>query len=243
VCTFVGSLCGLFLRHLLPDNHLNEDARDVVKLGAGLIATMAALVLGLLINSAKSSLDAMNNELTQSSAIIIELDQSLAGYGPETAELRQLLRKSIVAVLDRIGPGIVMKSEATEKFDIAKSLRKIQSRLRSMSPRNESQTILQTQALQEINQLVHSRIVLLERKSRQISYVFLVILIFWLNVIFVSFGLLAPRNKTVIGVLFVCALSVSAAIFLLMEMNSPFKGFISVSAAPLRSALEQLGNL
>ena len=243
VCTFVGSLCGLFLRFLLPDNHLNDDARDVVKLGSGLIATMAALVLGLLINSAKSSLDTMNNELTQTSTVIIELDQSLASYGPETAELRQLLRKSVVAVLDRIGPGIVMKSEATERFDIAKSLRKIQGRLRTMSPRNDSQTMLQTEALQEVNQLVHSRLMLLEQSNRQISFVFLVILIFWLIVIFVSFGLLAPRNKTVLGVLFVCALSVSAAIFLLMEMNSPFKGFISVSAAPLRSALAQLGNL
>jgi hypothetical protein len=243
VCTFVGSLCGLYLRFLLPDNHLNEDARDVVKLGAGLIATMAALVLGLLINSANSTLVAMNNELTQSSAIIIELDESLASYGPETRELRQLLRNSVVAVLEKVGPGNSMKSGSVEKFDIAKSLRKIQSRVRSMSPLNDSQTLLQAQALQEVNQLAHSRLLMLERGNSQISYVFMVILICWLNVIFVSFGLLAPRNKTVIGVLFVCALSVSAAIFLLMEMNSPFKGIINVSAAPIRSAIEQLGSL
>jgi len=82
---------------------------------------------------------------------------------------------------------------------------------------------------------------LLEQKKRQISGILLFVLVFWLNVIFVSFGLLAPNNKTVIGVLFVCALSVSAAIFILMEMNSPYKGFINVSAAPLRSALELLG--
>jgi hypothetical protein len=204
---------------------------------------MAALVLGLLISSAKSSLDTMNNELTQSSALIVELDQSLASYGNETVELRQLLRKGVGAVLDRIGPDNILKSGTADKFDVSKSLRRIQSKLRTMAPQNDSQTILQSQALQEVNQLVHSRILLLERSSGQISSVFLVILIFWLNVIFVSYGLLAPRNKTVIGVLFVCALSVSAAIFLLMEMNSPFNGYINVSATPLRSALEHLGSL
>jgi hypothetical protein len=242
VCTFGGSLCGLFLRFLLPDHHLNDDARDVVKLGAGLIATMAALVLGLLINSAKSSLDTMNNQLTQTSTIIVELDQSLASYGPETAELRQLLRKSVVATLDRLSIlEDVFTTRQTFKFDVSQSLRRIQSKLRLLSPQNVSQTMLQSQALEEINQLIHSRLLLREQSTRQISRIFLVILIFWLNVIFVSYGLVAPRNKTVLGVLFVCALSVSAAIFLLMEMNKPFTGYISVSTTPLQSALDQLG--
>ena len=98
VLTFAGSLCGLFLRYLLPDHHLNDDARDVVKLGAGLIATMAALMLSLLINSANNSLETKNNELTQAGTTIVELDQTLASYGAETKELRPLLRdrKSVV---------------------------------------------------------------------------------------------------------------------------------------------------
>ena len=241
-CTFGGALGGLFLRFLLPDHHLNEDARDVVKLGAGLIATMAALVLGLLINSAKNTLDTMNNQLTQTSTIIVELDQSLASYGPETAELRQLLRKSVAATLDRLGLEDVFKTRQTYKFDVSKSLRNIQSKLRLLSPRNDSQTILQSQALEEISELIHSRLLLREQSNRQISKTFLIVLIFWFNVIFVSYGLLAPRNRTVLGVLFVCALSVSAAIFLLMEMNKPFTGYISVSTAPLQSALDQLGS-
>jgi hypothetical protein len=240
VLTFAGSLCGLFLRFLLPDNHLNEDARDVVKLGTGLIATIAALLLGLLINSANNSLDTMNNELTQASTTIVELDQTLASYGPETAELRQLLRKIVVAVLETIGPENKLKEGITEKVDIGKELRTIHRKLRSISPQNNAQTILLSQAFQEVNQLRYSRLSLLEHKKRQISGILLFVLIFWLIVIFVSFGLLAPRNKTLLGVLFVCALAVSAAIFILMEMNSPYKGFISVSADPLRTALEQL---
>jgi hypothetical protein len=241
VFTFAGSLCGLLLRFMLPDHHLNEDARDVVQLGSGLIAAMAALVLGLLINSANNSLDTMNNELAQASATIVELDQSLASYGPETAEPRQLLRNIVVAVLETIGPENVLKEGATEKVDFGKALRRIQSKLRSLPPQNNAQTILQSQAIQEVEQLTHSRLLLLEHRHRRLSVIFLIVLIFWFTVIFVSFGLLAPRNWTVIGVLFVCALSVSAAIFILTEMNNPYKGFISVSAAPLQSALEQLG--
>jgi hypothetical protein len=241
VFTFAGSLCGLLLRFMLPDHHLNEDARDVVQLGSGLIAAMAALVLGLLINSANNSLDTMNNELAQASATIVELDQSLASYGPETAEPRQLLRNIVVAVLETIGPENVLKEGATEKVDLGKALRRIQSKLRSLPPQNNAQTILQSQAIQEVEQLTHSRLLLLEHRHRRLSVIFLIVLIFWLTVIFVSFGLLAPRNWTVIGVLFVCALSVSAAIFILTEMNNPYKGFISVSAVPLQSALEQLG--
>ena len=241
VFTFAGSLCGLFLRFILPDNHLDEDARDVMQLGAGLIATMTALLLGLLINSANNSLDALSTELTQASTTIVELDQSLASYGPETAEPRQLLRTIVVAALETIGPENILKEKPIEKVDLGKALRKIQSKLRSLSPQNNSHDILQSQALQEAKQLTHSRLMLLEHRHRRISVIFLIVLIFWLTVIFVSFGLLAPRNWTVIAVLFVCALSVSAAIFILTEMNNPYKGFISVSAAPLHSALEQLG--
>jgi hypothetical protein len=241
VFTFAGSLCGLFLRYLLPDNHLNEHARDVVKLGSGLIATMAALMLGLLINSANNSLGTMSNELTQASTTIVELDQTLASYGSETAELRQLLRKIVAAALEKIGPENILQEGNTEKIDVTKVLRTVQGKLRSLSPKNNSQAILQAQAFQEVKQLTHSRQLLLEQKKRQISDILLYVLIFWLIVIFVSLGLLAPRNKTVIGVLFVCALAISAAIFILMEMNSPYKGFINVSADPLRSAQEELG--
>ena len=244
VFTFAGSLCGLFLRFMLPDNHLNENARDVVKLGAGLIATMVALILGLLINSAHTSLDTISNELTQTSTTIVELDQTLASYGPQTAELRQLLRECVDTVLENLEsrePENVVKEGTTEKFDVEKAWRKMQSKLRSMSPQNNAQTILQSQAYEEVKELTHSRLLALERGQKEISGVFLIVLIFWLVVIFVDFGLLAPHNWTVIGVLFVCALSVSAAIFILTAMNSPYKGFISVSAAPLRSALEQLG--
>jgi hypothetical protein len=69
---------------------------------------------------------------------------------------------------------------------------------------------------------------------------FLVVLLFWLAITFASFGLLAPPNVTVISILFVCTLSVSAAVFLILEMDGPFEGFITVSPEPLRYALAHL---
>lgn len=238
--TFTGSLCGLFLRHLLPDNHLNDDARDVVKLGSGLIATIAALILGLLINSANNSLDTMNNELTETSATLVELDQTLASFGSETVELRQILRKIVAAVLETIGPENILKAGNTEKIDIAEELRKIQRKLRIMEPKNNAETMLQSQAIEEVNQLTYSRTLLLEHKKRHISGILLIVLIFWLNAIFISFGLLAPRNRTVIGILFICAISISAAVFILMEMNNPYNGFINVSVGPWIDAQVQM---
>lgn len=103
-CVFGGALLGMVLRRIVPRHHLDEESKDVVKLGMGLVGTMAALVLGLLLASAKGSYDAQNAELTQVSANIVLLDRVLAHYGPETAEARQMLRGAVARGLDRMWP-------------------------------------------------------------------------------------------------------------------------------------------
>ena len=97
-------MCGILLRRALPPDHLSADSKDVVKMGMGLVATMAALVLGLLVSSAKSFYDAQSAELTQMSARLILLDRILAHYGPETKEVRDLLRDTLADTIDRIWP-------------------------------------------------------------------------------------------------------------------------------------------
>src|SRR5271163_2511215 len=91
-CVFGGALTGMVLRLILPEHHLSTDSKDVVRLGIGLIATMSALVLALLVASAKSSYDAQKTEVTQISANIVLLDLALAHYGPETKDIRAQLR-------------------------------------------------------------------------------------------------------------------------------------------------------
>jgi hypothetical protein len=89
--------------------------------------------------------------------------------------------------------------------------------------------------------LGRTRSLLLEQTGGSIPMPFLVVLVFWFTVIFITFGLFAPPNATVIAVLLVCALSVAGAIFLILELDRPFEGLIQISDAPLRSALARLG--
>lgn len=238
---FGGALLGFFLRTFLPEHHLSDEGRDVVKLGAGLIATLAALVLGLLVSSAKSSLDTMNSELTQSSAKIILLDRVLANYGPETKEVRDLLRGNVAAVIERVWPEEKSRQSRVESAGVTSGMEKIQENLRELTPRNNSQRLLQTQALHVADDLTQVRWLLIEQAQSPLPKAFLIVLLFWLTTLFVSFGMLAPRNATVFAVLLVCALSVSGAIFLILEMNSPLTGMIKVSSAPMRNALGHLG--
>ncbi len=235
VCIFGGSILGMVLHTVLPEHHLSADSKDVIKLGMGLTATMSALVLALLTNSAKGSFDTQRNELTQMSANIILLDRILAHYGPETKDARDLLKKTVAGMISRIWPdegsGPQMEPASAEAF---------YDKIQALSPQNEVQRALQSQAVKMSVDIGQSRWLLFEQGGRSIPMPFLVLLIFWVTVIFLSFGLFAPRNATVIVTLFLCALSVSGAIFLILELDRPFGGLVQISSAPLHSALSQI---
>jgi len=240
-CTLGGALLGLFLRTLLPEHHLRDDSKDALKLGTGLIATLVALVLGLLVGSAKSSFDAMSTGLTELGAKVILLDRTLAQYGPETMEARDLLRRSVASSIELIWPENRTAKEGLKAVETGTRVESIQGELRKLSPRDDSQRLLLSEALQISGEVAQGRWLLIERAQGSLPTPFLVVLVFWLVVLFFCFGLFSPHNPTVIAVLFICALSVSGAIFLILEMNTPIEGMIKVSSAPLRKALEHLG--
>lgn len=236
---FGSALLAVFVRNALPEHHLSADSKDVVKLGIALIATMSALVLSLLIASAKSAYDTRSNQLVQVSADIIELDRALARYGPETKEPRSLLERSVAATLERFWP-----AEGAQPIAIdpkASPVEALYDKIEELSPQNEAQRALRSQAETTALDMGRTRLLLFEHLDRSIPVPFLVVLVFWLCIIFASFGLFAPRNATVIAVLCVCALSVSGAIFLILELDRSFEGLLKVSDAPLRAALAQLG--
>jgi hypothetical protein len=236
---FGSALLAMFVRSALPEDHLSADSKDVVKLGIALIATMSALVLGLLVASAKSAYDTRSNQLLQVSADIILLDRSLARYGPETKEARSLLQSSVAAVVERFWPADSNRPAAVDPK--ASPVEALYNKIEELSPQNEAQRSLRNQALTMAVDLGHTRLLLFEQLGSSIPVPFLVVLTFWLCIIFASFGLFAPRNGTVIAVLLVCALSVSGAIFLILELDRSFEGMLQVSSAPLRAALAQLG--
>jgi hypothetical protein len=235
---FGGALLGMALRAILPENHLTGDSRDVVKLGMGLIATMAALVLGLLIASAKTSFDTQSAELTEMSSKMVLLDRILAHYGPDAQDARAVLRSSVAEALDSVSSnnaGGVVQYGSTVSGEI------LYDKIQRLSPKDDAQRSIQSQALNIMIGLGQTRWLLAAQRSNSVSEPMLVVLVSWLTIIFISFGLFAPRNLTVIVSLLVSALSVSGAIFLILEMYSPYAGLIHVSAAPLRAALAHLG--
>jgi len=238
-CIFGGALLGMFLRSVLPEHHLSADSKDVVKVAMGLIGTMAALLLGLLVASAKASYDTRSSELTQMSANFVLLDRMLAHYGPETKEERDLLRRAVAGLLARIWSED--SNEAAKLDPAAASSEVLYDKIQQLSPQNDSQRWLQSQALSMAMNLGQTRWLLFEQSGSSISLPLLVVMVLWLSVLFGSFGLFAPRNMTVVFALLLAALSVSGAIFLILELDRPFEGLIQISNAPLRSALAHLG--
>jgi len=238
-CVFGGAMLGVWLRTILPEHHLNADTKEVVKLGVGLIGTMTALVLGLLVASAKGSFDTQRAELTQWSANVILLDRILAHYGPETAEIRGSLKVAVGRMVDQIWS---KGGEETSATDSQLARREVMfDKLQELTPHNDSQRAIQSQAENMAIKLAETRWLLFEQSGSSISVPFLVVVVFWLTILFVSFGLFAPRNGTVIVTLLVSAMSVAGAIFLILELDHPFSGAIQISSAPVRSALAVLG--
>jgi hypothetical protein len=237
-----GSFGGMLLRNVLPAHHLVEDSKDLVRLGTGVIGTIGALVLCLLIASAKTSYDTQGSQVRELTANIILLDRLLAEYGPEANAARDALRSSIVPLVDQIwrkgSSGVTPKMpfEPTAMGEAA--FHKVQE----LSPRDDNQRALQARAIQVFADLAHTRLLLFAQTDNPIPTPFLVVLVFWLTIIFASFSLFTRPNATVIAALLIFALSASGAIFLILELSQPFSGLMQVSSAPVRNALAPLGS-
>jgi hypothetical protein len=236
-----GALAGMALSRMLPDEHLSSDSRDAIKLGSGMISLMAALVLGLLVSSAKSNYDAASAAVTQGGARIILLDRVLAHYGPESEPVRDELRRSLGAALELLWPVERRTEPALQILERDAPMEKVLDEIRALTPRTDAQRALHAQAQQLGNEILLSRWIQVEQARATLPRMFLQILVFWLTMLYLSFGLIAPRNATVLGVLFVGALSLATAFFLVLEMDDPMEGMIQVSSAPMRKAFEQLG--
>jgi hypothetical protein len=241
IIVFAGTLLGMSMQKVLPSHHLNDKTQDIVKLSAGTIATLTALVLGLLVSSAKSSFDSMSNGVVQGSAKFILLDRQLARYGPEAKSARDQLKQTLASAIAAVWPTESTGLSAITAFEHLNGMELVEDKLRDLKPENETQRQLLNRAFQLTGELGQAHWLLIEQAQSQLPLPLLVILVFWLALLFMSFGLFAPRNFTVVIVLFVGACAISAAIFLVLELNSPLEGVFKISSAPLMSALRHLG--
>jgi len=230
------------LRRTLPGHHFDADSKDTVKVGIGLIATMTALLLGLVTASAKSSFDAADSAVKKTAIDVLTLDRLLARYGSETGDIRKGLQRAIGARTDQIWPKGDSKRADLDpiRSGAASQAEVLPEAIRVLKPRDDSQRALHSRAMDLAEQLLQERWLVLAGTETSIPVPFLVILVFWLTLTFASFGLFAPGNAMVLWVLFLCALSVGGAVFLILEMDTPFEGLLRISADPWRYALAHL---
>lgn len=238
ICIYGSVLAGLSLQSQLPPSHLRDESKDTIRTGSGLIATLTALVLGLLVGSAKSSFDAIDAGITQAGAKMILLDRTLARYGPETRPARNSLRGSIASALEHGWPEIHTGVLDVDPRGAEPGLEKLQEHLLKISPKNETERWLRQQALHMSSDIIQSRDLLVQQIQGSLPMPFLVVLTLWLALLYFSLGLFAPRNITAITVLLVCALSTSGAVFLILEMSHPLSGTMRISSLPLQQALK-----
>ncbi|HKD80835.1 MAG TPA: hypothetical protein VKH81_14150 [Candidatus Angelobacter sp.] len=240
VCVFGGALLGIFLRRTLPQDHLSSESKSTVNLAIGLVATLAALVLGLVVSAAASSFFAQRDEWNQVCAKIVVLDRVLDHYGPAAQKARQQLREVVEDILYRMWPQErVPGSNVPQKISDPEA---VYESIQRLSPQSEEQRDLKHDALGIALEIGRTRWMMFVQQTSPLPTPFLVIVVFWITVVYMSFGLYAPRNATVIVALLLGALSVAGAIVLIMELYSPYSGgIIHISSLPLRSALAEMG--
>jgi hypothetical protein len=240
-CVFASGLLGLSLRSALPQQHLQEESLSMVRLCTGVIATLTALVLGLLVASAKANYDRVNDEVTHAAVAIVLFDRTLAQYGPQTHEIRSLLRAVVASTVDMV---FSEHSRGLSELDTGQGPapgERLQAELWKLTPENEEQRMLRARALEISNEVAQTRLLAINQAQGSIPAVFLVVLVLWLGIMFAGFGLVTSKNPTVIMALFLCAVSVAGAVLTIEELNRPLEGLMRISGAPLRYALAHLG--
>jgi hypothetical protein len=235
---FSGALAGMVIRRVAPEAHFAPESKDTIRLAIGLVVTMTGLVLGMLVSSAKSFYDAEKNQVAELSSQVIQINELMTIYGPETKDIRILARLFVEQSLDRIWPATRSQSSQLRPETNGSYL---YDQLQLLTPKNDAQAAAKAQLLAVTLSLKRTYwLMYLQSVQTSIPAPLLIVVTSWLVAIFVSFGVFAPRNATVIVVLIVCAMAVSAAIFIILSMESPFNGILKISPAAVRDALAQM---
>jgi hypothetical protein len=226
---------GMGLRRALPEHHLSGDSKDVIKLATALVGTMSALVLALLFASTRQSYEHTSIAVSRMATDLAQLDRVLAEYGPEAAPLRTALRSELAPLIDSIWK----ENAAGRSTDAPKPHdQTVLYMIRNLTPKNATQSSLQSRALQLSTELTEIQLGLASQLPDSISTPFIDVLILWLMFIFTVFAMSSPSNATLITVLFLCILAASGAIYLILELGSPFDGLMQIPNDGLRSALK-----
>jgi hypothetical protein len=247
------SALGLFIRPLLSERHRSREVIEFVQLVVAMLMTFAALVLGLLTSSVKSSFDKVGTDLRGLAVQLIQLDRSLREWGAETQPTRELLRAYTAAAIattwtrEPRPPGNYYPTEVPteggsylESSVMGDMLAHIELDIRELEPRDPMHRRLATTCIVQFERLMQTRWRLVEEAGSSISTPFYVVLVFWLAIVFGSFGLNAPRSGLSYTTIALGGISIASAIFVILELDTPFGGLFTVSSRSMRDALVYL---
>jgi hypothetical protein len=234
---FAAALVGLYGLQRLPPTHRSKETLDTVRLGIAMLSVLSSLVLGLLIASAKGSWDTTDRSVRAYAADLVLLDETLRDFGNAAAEPRRLLRDYTLRMMHDIWPAEGTRPPTVDDRAAGQMLERVRERIRALVPSDAPAKWLQDQALTTHVSLLRQRWQLIEEQEPAVRPVVLMILVSWISVIFASFGLDAPRNGTVIGAFLVCSLAIGGSVFLILEMDSPFRGVLAISSEPMARAI------
>lgn len=237
VAIFGGVLVGLLASRLLPSHHLSLETRNAVSISMAVVGTLSALVIGLLISTASTSFSARTNAISNLSVDIVRLNRSLVRYGSEADPIRESVRTYAEAKTRELERGV---DRAEMGMHTLEMLEQISDKVIDLHPADDRQRHIQTQLLQLVGDIQDARWLLVEHDKSAVPAPFLVLLIFWLSILYASFGLFAPRNMTAVLALFLCSLAVSGGIFMILELAAPSEGVVTPSLTPMQAAIRQI---
>ncbi len=235
-----GALFGMGSQRWLKAHHLSKETQEAVKLGVGMVAAMASLILGLMTASVKGNFDTTGKDVQQYATYLTILDATLQHYGPQAKPAREALRAYTIHAMNETWPAPDGPPVMVASFDSEQMLERVGHEIRILDPAGPEQTDLKAEALERFRSLNALRWTLIAEAVTEIPPVFIVVLIVWLTLIFASFGLFSPVNLVSLTVFPLCALSLAGAIFLILEMSSPFDGVIMVGPEAIQRSLEHM---
>jgi hypothetical protein len=206
-----------------------------------MVSLLAALVLGLLVATAKNKFDTSNQQTEQFAGSLMLLNRELSNYGPEASDAKALLRKYIVARIEANWPGESGFKRAPDDPPPWKLLESLQQSLTGLTPKTEAQRLEASRASQIAADLAKTTWLQAAEESDHVQHPFVVIMVLWVFVLFVSFGLFAPRNALVVLSLAIGAVAIAGAVLVIVDMDSPYEGLIVVSPDPMKAALAGIG--
>jgi len=234
-----GTFAGAVARRYVPQHHLSEETKSVVSISMAVVATISALVLGLLLSNANSSFSAVQGQVNAMSAQLLRLDQLLRRYGSETKLAREKLREYAERKRDDPFPNnpadIRLSDQST--YDL---LQEVEDLVLSVKPADARDQWWLAQAMTLASKIGDTRFLLAQHSGRGTPQAVLLLLVFWLTLLFASFALFAPSNMITNATLTLCALAIAGSIGMILELERGFGGLVQVSPQAMNHAVSAL---